>query len=173
MVRGGEHLGRGNSMTLSVKHQLFGAAVTIALTGLLAISATALDVAAVLKDRQTTMKQQAKDLGSIKAFLEGKGDQAAAEAAAASLTRTTQKIPALFPPGSDKASPDGDFAPKAAIWNDWDKFLNAQKAAAGKAEALLAAVKAGDKASIRTAFLDLGKNGCGNCHTPFREKLKP
>jgi cytochrome c556 len=160
-------------MISSVKHQLFGAAVTVAFTGLFAISATALDVAAVLKDRQTTMKQQAKDLGSVKAFLDGKIDLAAAEAAATNLTRTTQKIPALFPPGSDKASPDGDFAPKPAIWSDWDKFLNAQKTAAAKAEALLAAVKSGDKASIRTAFGDLGKNGCGNCHTPFREKLKP
>ena len=58
------------------------------------------------------------------------------------------------------------------MWTDWDKFLEAQKTAAAKADALLAAIKGGDKAAIQTAFADLGKNGCGACHTTFREKLK-
>ena len=30
----------------------------------------------------------------------------------------------------------------------------------------------GDKAAIETAFNDLGKNGCGACHTTFREKIE-
>jgi len=118
------------------------------------------------------MKQQGKDMGGVKAFLDGKTDQAAALTAATGLTETTRKIPGLFPPGTDKPSPDGDYGPKAAIWTDWNKFLDAQKAAATKAEALLAAVKGGDKPAILAAFGDLGKNGCGNCHTNFREKLK-
>ena len=112
-------------------------------------------------------------MGAIKAFLDGKSDLAAAQAATARLTETTQKIPSLFPPGTDKPSPDGDYAPKPAVWTDWNKFLGAQKGAAEKAEALLAAVKTGDKPAIQTAFNNLGKNGCGNCHTDFREKLKP
>ena len=133
----------------------------------------AVDVEAVVKERQATMKQQAKDLGAVKAFLDGKGDQTAALAAATDLTRTTQKIPELFPPGTDKPSPSGDYAPKPAIWTNWSKFIEAQKAAAAKADALVAAVKTGDKPAIQTAFADMGKNGCGNCHTNFREKLKP
>ncbi|MBV8120032.1 MAG: cytochrome c, partial [Alphaproteobacteria bacterium] len=76
-------------------------------------------------------------------------------------------------PGTGKPSPDGDYAPKPAVWTDWNKFLGAQKGAAEKAEALLAAVKTGDKPAIQTAYADLGKNGCGGCHTNFREKLKP
>jgi cytochrome c556 len=158
-------------MTSSQRRRLFGAALALAVAGVVG-SAAAVDTDAVLKDRQATMKQQAKAMGGIKAFLGGKTVQAAAQAAATTLTETTQKIPSLFPPGTDKPSPDGDYAPKPAVWSDNAKFLDAQKTAADKAHALLAAVKGGDKPAIQTAYGDLGKNGCGNCHTNFREKLK-
>jgi cytochrome c556 len=158
-------------MTSLVKRRALGATLAISLMGA-AVSWAAVDVNAVLKDRQATMKQQGKDMGAVKAFLDGKSGQAAAQAAAASLTETTQKIPSLFPPGTDKPSPDGDYAPKPAIWSDHGKFLDAQKSAVAKAQVLLVAVKGGDQATIRTAFADLGKNGCGGCHTDFREKLK-
>jgi cytochrome c556 len=158
-------------MASSIKRRVFGAVMTFAALGAVG-AAAAVDAEAVVKERQATMKQQAKAMGGVKAFLDGKSDQAAAQAAATILTQTTQKIPDLFPPGSGKPSPDGDFAPKAAIWTNWDKFLDVQKAAGAKADALLAAVKTGDKAAIQTAFADLGKNGCGACHTNFREKLK-
>ncbi len=159
-------------MASSIRLQVLGATLVIALIGV-TVSAMAADVDAVVKERQATMKQQGKNMGVVKAFIDGKSDQTAAVAAATDLTRTTQKIPELFPPGTDKPSPSGDYAPKPAIWTNWSKFIEAQKAAAAKADALLAAVKAGDKAAIQTAFADLGKNGCGNCHTNFREKLKP
>lgn len=159
-------------MAIASKRRGLGAALTLTMIAV-SVSATALDVEAVLKDRQATMKQQGKDVGAVKAFLDGKGSQAAAEAAATGLTETTTKIPSLFPPGTDKPSPDGDFAPKPAIWTDWNKFLDVQKGAVAKANTLLAAVKTGDKPQIQTAFADLGKNGCGACHTNFRQKLKP
>jgi cytochrome c556 len=158
-------------MASSVMRQIFVAALIVAVFGAVGASA-AIDVGAILKQRQDTMKQQGKDMGAVSNFLKGKGDLAAAQTAATGLTQTTVKIPDLFPPGTDKPSPDGDYGPKAAIWTDWNKFLDAQKAAASKADALLAAVKTGDKAKIQAAFADLGKNGCGNCHTNFREKLK-
>jgi cytochrome c556 len=158
-------------MISSFKRHVFGALLVIAVAGAGAM-ASAQDKDAILKDRQATMKQQGKDAGTVKAYLTGKADQTAAVAAATDLTKTTRKIPDLFPPGSGAPSPDGDFQPKPTVWTDWDKFLDAQKTAAAKADALLAAVTAGDKAAIQTAFADLGKNGCGNCHTTFREKLK-
>jgi len=158
-------------MISSIKRRVFGVVLTITVAGAGAM-ALAQDKDAILKDRQATMKQQGKDAGTVKAYLTGKADQTAAVAAATELTQTTKKIPDLFPPGSGAPSPDGDYQPKPTVWTDWDKFLDAQKAAAAKAEALLTAIKAGDKAAIQTAFADLGKNGCGNCHTTFREKLK-
>ncbi len=158
-------------MILSLKRRVLGTVLTIAVAGAGAM-ALAQDKDAILKDRQATMKQQGKDAGTVKGYLTGKADQTAAVAAATDLTKTTRKIPDLFPPGSGGPSPDGDFQPKPTVWTDWDKFLDAQKAAAAKADALLAAITAGDKAAIQTAFADLGKNGCGACHTTFREKLK-
>ena len=155
-------------------HRSHGVAalVIFAIAGI-AGAALAQDKEAVIKQRQDTMRGQGKALGNIKAFLDGKADQAQAEAGAADLAQSTRKIPDLFPPGSNAASPSGKYAPKPAIWSEWDKFLEAQKAAVAKADALLAAVKGGAKAEIQTAFADLGKNGCGNCHKNFRETLKP
>ena len=158
-------------MTSSPKRRLLSAALTIALAGATG-AALAQDKETVVKDRQALMKEQGKDIGAVKAYLDGKADQAAAEAGATGLTQTTRKIPAAFPPGTNAPSPAGKYAPKPEIWTDWDKFLGAQKQAAAKADALLAAVKGGSKDAIRTAFADLGKNGCGNCHTNFRETIK-
>ncbi len=126
----------------------------------------------ILKERQALMKRQAHDLGAVKGYLDGKLDQAKATAAAVDLTRTIRKIPAVFPPGTAGPSPDGKFAAKPAIWTDWKDFLTHRNAAAAKVDTLVAAVKSGDKARIKTAFIDLGKNGCGACHGKFREKLE-
>ncbi|MGH7099061.1 MAG: c-type cytochrome [Stellaceae bacterium] len=126
----------------------------------------------VLKERQALMKRQGHNLGMIKGYLEGKVDQAKATAAADDLTKTMHDIPAVFPPGAAGQSPDGKYAAKPVIWTDWQSFLAHRNTAAAKVDTLVAAVKSGDKAGIKTAFVDLGKNGCGACHEKFREKLK-
>jgi cytochrome c556 len=125
----------------------------------------------VLKERQALMKRQARDLGAIKGYLDGKLDQAKATAAADDLTRTMREIPRAFPPGTAGPSPDGKFAAKPMIWTDWKDFLAHRNAAEAKVDTLVAAVESGDKARTRTAFVDLGKHGCGACHGKFREKL--
>ena len=153
------------------KFRMLGAALAIAVVGASG-PALAQDKETVLKDRQATMKEQGKNTGAVKAYLDGKGDLAQAKAGAADLTQTTKKIPELFPPGTDGPNPTGDYVAKPVIWTDWNKFLDAQKAAASKADALLVALNSGDKTAIETAFNDLGKNGCGACHTTFREKIE-
>ena len=158
-------------MILLTKYRVLGAALTIALAGA-AGRAFAQDKETVLKNRQATMKEQGKDLGSIKDYLDGKADLAQAQAGAVDLTQTTKKIPDLFPPGTGGPNPSGDYVAKPMIWSDWNKFLDAQKTAAEKADVLVVAVKSGDKAQIAAAFSDLGKNGCGGCHTTFREKIE-
>jgi cytochrome c556 len=157
-------------MKSSMRHVVLGAVMTIVLAGLGA-SVLAQDKETVVKNREALMKGQGKDLGSVKAYTEGKGDLAQAEAGAAGLAQSTKKIPEVFPPGTGGTSTDGKYATKPVIWTDWNKFLDAQKTAASKAEVLLVAVKSGDKTKIETAFGDLGKNGCGGCHETFREKL--
>lgn len=158
-------------MKSSMRHVVLGAVMTIVLAGLGA-SVLAQDKETVVKNREALMKGQGKDLGSVKAYTDGKGDLAQAETGAANLTQSTKKIPDVFPPGSGGTNSDGKYSTKPDIWSDWNKFLDAQKAATAKADALLVAVKSGDKAAIQTAFGDLGKNGCGACHETFREKLK-
>jgi cytochrome c556 len=157
-------------MSFDAKFRISAAALAILVAGASGV-ALGQDKETVLKDRQATMKEQGKDIGAVKAYLDGKGDLAQAKTGAANLTQTTKKIPQLFPPGTGGPSPDGDYVAKSEIWTDWNKFLDAQKTAAAKADALLVAVNGGDKSAIEAAFADLGKNGCGGCHTSFREKI--
>lgn len=159
-------------MFLPRRAGLVGAALAIVVMAGAGGASVAQDKEAVLKERQATMKEQGKDAGAVKAYLDGKGDLAQAKAGAVDLTQTTKKIPGLFPPGTGGPNPTGDYVAKPVIWTDWEKFLDAQKAAAAKADALLVAVNGGDKTAIEAAFNDLGKNGCGACHTTFREKIE-
>src|SRR6516164_10527245 len=150
-------------MKSSTKRSMLTAALICALTAI-SVAVPAQDKEAVIKNREALMKGQGKDLGSVKAYTEGKGDLAQAEASAVNLTQTIRKIPDAFPPGTGGSDSDGKFATKPAIWSDWDKFIDAQKNAASKADALLVAVKSGNKTAVETAFGDLGKNGSGACH---------
>ena len=148
-----------------------GAALVIASGIGVAAAATPPNAAQIVKERQAAMKGHAHDAGVIKAYLDGKTDQATAEAAATALAKSVANIPNLFPPDTGLPSPDGKFKPKPEVWSDWNKFLSVQKTASTKADALEAAVKSGDKSKVVAAFGDLGKNGCGACHQEFREKL--
>src|SRR4051812_22743494 len=89
------------------------AAVTLAS---IPAAAPAQDAAAIVKDRQTAMRQQGRNLGAIKDFMDGKGEQGAAVAAADQLIQTVPKVPDLFPPGTGMAPPEGRFRPKPEVW---------------------------------------------------------
>jgi cytochrome c556 len=130
------------------------------------------DAAKVISDRQELMKGQGKDLGAIKAYTEGKGDLAAAQAAAADLTKRLQAVPAAFPKGTGMAEFPGKSYARPTIWTEWDKFSASDLNAQQKSVALESALKSGDKDKIGAAFADMGKNGCGGCHTPYREPKK-
>jgi cytochrome c556 len=138
--------------------------------GLYAGSARAQDAAAAVEARQGVMKAQGKDAGAIKAYVDGKGDLAAAQTAGADLVTQIAKVPGAFPNGTSMTDLPGKSWAKPAVWTDRDKFEAAAKNAATKAAALDAALKGGDMSAITAAFGDMGKNGCGGCHETFREK---
>jgi cytochrome c556 len=138
----------------------------------LAGAALAQDGEATVAKRQDAMKAQGKDLGAVKAFIDGKGDLAAAQKGGDDLATRMTQILGLFPPKTGMAEFPGKSYARPAIWSDWDKFTAAQTNADQKAVALVSALKSGDKAKIEAAFGDMGKNGCGGCHTPFREPKK-
>jgi cytochrome c556 len=157
-------------MRISLK--LLAIGVTFAIGAIAPLGAVAQDKAKVFKDREALMKQQGADLGAVKGFLDDKNDLAKAQAGANDLILTMKKIPDVFPQGTAGGDPEGKYAAKPEIWSDWNGFLAARDAAAQKSEALVAAVKTGNKEQIQTAFAELGKNGCGGCHGKFREELK-
>lgn len=138
------------------------------------------DDAAVIEQRQAQMKAQAKDLGAVKAFLDDKGDLAAAQTAGADLIEKLPKIPDLFPAGTGMDAYSGKSYAKPAIWTEHDKFVAADKNAINAAEALNAALKSGDRATIATAFGNMARNfwgttsdppgACGGCHGTFMQK---
>ena len=131
--------------------------------------AQAQDAAQVIAKRQDAMKAQGKDMAAIKAYTEDKGDIAAAKAAGAQLTQTIPSIPSLFPAKTSMADYPGKTYAKPEIWAEWDKFVAAVNTANQKAAALNAALASGDKAAVTAAFGAMGKEGCGGCHTPFRQ----
>jgi cytochrome c556 len=157
-------------MKFSLKLLALGAALAIAAAG--STGALAVDKDQVIKDRQALMKEQGADMGAVKGFLDDKNDQAKAMSAASDLTDTMKKIPDVFPPDTGGPNPDGKYTTKPEIWTDAKGFEAARSTAAEKADALLAAVKGGDKTAIQAAFSDVGKNGCGGCHEKFREEIK-
>ena len=156
-------------MRVSLKLLAIGVVFAI---GAMPVAAVAQDKAKVFKDREALMKQQGADLGAVKGYLDDKNDLAKAQAGASDLVQTMKKIPDVFPQGTAGGDLEGKYAAKPEIWTDWNGFLAARDAAAQKTEALVVAVKTGDKAQIQTAFAELGKNGCGGCHGKFREELK-
>ncbi len=143
-------------------------AVALAGAGFGASTGRAEDTATVIKQRQALMKEQGKDLGAVKGFLDDKGDQAHAQAGVDDLLKTIPTIPSHFPQKTSDAEYPGKTRAKPVIWAEWNKFNAAQQSALAKAKVLDAAVKSGDKGSIKVAFGDLGKNGCGGCHETFR-----
>jgi cytochrome c556 len=129
------------------------------------------DKEALIKERRDTMKHQGDAMKAIGAYAKGEGDQAAALKAANDLLAINPKIVGLFPPGTSLAEFPGKTGAKPEIWKEMDKFKSIPPVLKGEEEKLLAAIKSGDKQAVGAQAAATGKNGCGACHTPFREKL--
>lgn len=123
----------------------------------------------VAEKRSETMKSMGGSMRTLKRFVEGRGTAEDASAAAAVIADAAPTLPSLFPAGSGMAAlPDSES--KDIIWEEWDEFVAATERLGEKAAALQATLSAGDSDRIGAAFGDLGKNGCGGCHSKFREK---
>jgi len=106
-------------------------------------------------------------MSSMKLILQGKAGRAEDLVPHAEAMVALSKIGLhIFPDGSGPEA--GKTRSKAEIWTDTAKFKEAQDRWVTKAEALLAVSKTGDMKKSFAAFGDMGKNGCGGCHKPFR-----
>jgi cytochrome c556 len=132
----------------------------------------AMDVKQAIEARQKAMKQNAEHMKAINAYVEsGQGEPAAVAEHAKAIAEVAKVIPSVFPEGSSLADNHGiKTAAKPEIWTNRAEFEAAAATLGEKANALAEAAAGGDKAAITAAFQDVGKNGCGACHSKFRQK---
>jgi cytochrome c556 len=125
----------------------------------------------IVTERRDTMKGMGAKMKDINGFVEQGGDAASVATSAQEIQATSAKIPDLFPQGTSLNDNVGETGAKPEIWANFDAF----KAAAAKmgelAGALAMAAQGSDKQAIADAFGALGKDGCGGCHSQFRQKL--
>lgn len=157
-------------MVTSMKRAVLAALLAASLVGGAGV-ALSQDREAIVKERRATMKRIGDDLAAIKAYLDGKVDQARALEAALDLSAQMKRAAEMFPAGTGMTEFPGNSGARPVIWTENAKFTAAHAQATAKGDALVAAVRNGDKQAIQAAFEDMGKNGCGNCHTTFREKI--
>jgi cytochrome c556 len=153
---------------LRTKFLAIGGAAAVALTMMVPTAlVSAATPAEVIAQRQAMMDLQGAATAGIQAALKA-GDTATVAKMAGALHESAKVLPSLFDKGTGPEA--GKTKALPAIWEKWDDF----KAAAAKLEttaAKLAEVaKGGDAAATGAAFADMGKNGCGGCHSAFRAK---
>ena len=149
--------------------------VLVSCVGLLASPVTigaTMDVKDAIEARQKAMKENAEHMKAINAYLEtGQGDPAMVAEHASAIAEIAKAIPTVFPAGSSLADGHGiKTAAKPEIWTDRAGFEQAAIHMGEEAQELVEVAAGGDKQAIAAAFAELGKEGCGGCHSKFRQK---
>ncbi|HLJ64593.1 MAG TPA: cytochrome c [Stellaceae bacterium] len=147
-------------------------AMAAMLLGLGMTAALADDKEAVIKHRRDVMKRQGEDFKVIQAYTKGEADQAAAQEKVNDLLTIAPQILDLFPAGTSLADFPGKTGAKPAIWTEWGKFKDLPAMLQAQEMKLADAIKGGDKAAVLPQLVAVGKDACGGCHTPYREKLE-
>ena len=118
----------------------------------------------VVADRQRLMKSVGANWGDIQAKAKA-GNIEGIAVNAEVLALYSQQITSLFPAGSgtekSKAKPE--------IWQKWAEFEAAAKNFDAEAAKLRDASRAKNEALTQQLVKDFGRQGCGTCHTPFRQ----
>lgn len=148
--------------------------VALSIGGVVLLGGVAIaDVSMAVKDRQENMKKFGGNMKAIAGFV--KNDEGTAEDVAMraeQIANWAKNIPTWFPEGTSMEEvSDPETGAKPAIWQDWAKFEAAAQNLSMEAAKLADVAKGGDKGAIAAQFGAMGKNGCGGCHQPFREKL--
>jgi len=137
----------------------------------LAVFGVTLSVGAVLaqsdpvKEREDLMKANQKGADVVVAMMTGKApyDGKAVDTAFAQWADTAQKLPGLFPEGSQTG---GDNRASPKIWLS-KKDFDAKAAEFGKAVADNRAKATASLEGLRAAIPVVG-DGCDNCHKEYR-----
>ncbi len=132
---------------------------------------TAAQKEGLVKDRIDFMKAQAADNKAINDYAKGMATKEQATTAINDLITRSTKIAAMFPAGTSSKDLPGKSNAKPEIWSDFDRFAGIAKVLHDTAMKEAELIKTGSPEDVGKAQADLGKNGCGGCHGPFREKL--
>jgi cytochrome c556 len=149
----------------------WGMAAVAAIVGVSALgAAVAQDKAAAVKARQDFMKAQAADTKAIGDYAKGMASKDDALKAIADLQARNPKILALFVPGTSMTDLPGVSYAKAAAFTETPKLAEVVATLKGFEDKQAELIKTGTPEAVGALQADLGKNGCGGCHTPYRER---
>ena len=139
----------------------WGVAVLAAGIAALATGVVAQDKAASVKARQDFMKAQAADTKAIGDYAKGMASKDDALKAIADLQARNSAILKQLVPGTSMADMPGVSYAKPA------EIVGSLKVLEDKEADL---IKTGTPEAVGAAMGDLGKTGCGGCHSVYRER---
>jgi cytochrome c556 len=170
-----------NSESRIVIAGLAVAAAFIGMTGYAVVAAgdqTAVQLADLspadaIAERQKLMKDNGAQAKAINDYLEsGTGTAADVAAHAEAIKANAGKIVGFFVPGTSIDDNVAKTAAKKEIWDSFDEFKAAAAKLGDLAGALQAAAGTGENQKIADAFGTMGEEGCGGCHSKFRQKTQ-
>ena len=145
--------------------------IAAAMGGALALLGTVWALAAtpeqIIADRRAGYKHMGENFKAMKEAVDSGADVQPLATRAAEILAWAQKIPTMFPPGTETG---GGTHAKPEIWSnraDFDQRAQALQAAAAKLET---AAQSGDKAAFAAQFKATAQV-CGGCHKNYRYKL--
>ncbi|MBN8975104.1 MAG: cytochrome c [Rhizobiales bacterium] len=125
----------------------------------------------VVNQRQTSMKENGKNLGGVLGAM-AKGekpyDQAAVDAAVAKLAENAKAIGTLFPENTKGLKADGKYSASSKIWENRADF-DSHVASYTKAVNDVASAGIKNLDALKAAVPALGKQ-CSGCHETYRLK---
>jgi cytochrome c556 len=146
--------------------------VAVMALGVAALSSAGIaqDKTAAVKARQDFMKAQAGDTKVLGDYAKGMATKDAAMKAIADLQARNSKIMALFVPGTSMTDMPGVSYTKAAAFTDTAKLAEIVATLKGFEDKQADLIKTGTPEAVGALQGDLGKNGCGGCHSAYRER---
>jgi cytochrome c556 len=138
-----------------------------------AVQLADLSPADAIAERQKLMKDNGAQAKAINDYLEsGTGSAADVAAHAEAIKANAGKIVGFFVPGTSIDDNVAKTAAKKEIWDSFDEFKAAAAKLGDLAGALQAAAGTGENQKIADAFGTMGEEGCGGCHSKFRQKTQ-
>lgn len=121
----------------------------------------------IVKERMESMELMGKAMKYVGGMVRGdvQADMNTVQEAAQTIIRHGERLPALFPDGSNKGR--SDASPK--IWQAFGQFEESTDKMIAAAHALSVAAQTNNLAQVENSHKALGKT-CSDCHRNFRIK---